>query len=289
MSKTTAALEALVAEVLASRAAEGGKPTARQRAAVDRAYARILRLIAPRIRHFTRQYGLLGFAEDAEQVAAIAVHRAIEAYDPEKAQFTTFVNWQIRGEMQSLRFRLMTDQRQSAKAVTATTVSIHQVVGGSEGEETSLETLIEDEDALDAVEAGASDYLAGRAARQLVDAFIQNQRADALQQLKKRPRPKHFVPANPHAPRPVFKLDLIDPAELQGLEQRLRRDREIVEARVLELAEPAGEVDDGVTKERVRQIGKRAAKSMAELAQSNPRFRIMADYRRTARQVAEAA
>ena len=288
MSKTTAALEALVAEVLAVRPAASERSTPRQRAAVDRAYARILRLIAPRIRHFTRQYGLLAHAEDAEQVAAIAVHRAIEAYDPEKAQFTTFVNWQIRGEMQSLRFRLMTDQRQSAKAVAATTVSIHQVVGGGDGEEISLETLIEDEDALDGVEAGASDYLAARAARQLVDVFIQSQRADALEQLKKRPKPKHFVPANPQAPRPVFKLDLIDPAELSGLEQRLRRDREIVEARVLELAEPAGE-EDGVTKERVRQIGKRAARDMAELARNHPRFRIMADYRAPSRAMAEAA
>jgi hypothetical protein len=56
-------------------------------------------------------------------------------YDPTKAQFTTFVNWQIRGELQSLRFRLMTDQRPSAKKVEATTVSLHQTTAGAEGEE----------------------------------------------------------------------------------------------------------------------------------------------------------
>ncbi|NWN23219.1 sigma-70 family RNA polymerase sigma factor, partial [Escherichia coli] len=77
-------------------------------------------LIAPRIRHFVRQYGLTAHWEDAEQCCAIAVHRAIETYDPAKAQFTTFVNWQIRGELQSLRFRLMTDQRPSARKVEAT-------------------------------------------------------------------------------------------------------------------------------------------------------------------------
>ncbi|WP_204348458.1 sigma factor, partial [Klebsiella pneumoniae] len=74
-----------------------------QRVAVDRAFAQILKLIAPRIRHFVRQYGLTAHWEDAEQCCAIAVHRAIESYDPAKAQFTTFVNWQIRGELQSLR------------------------------------------------------------------------------------------------------------------------------------------------------------------------------------------
>src|SRR5438094_7508284 len=108
MSKITAALEAAVATVIANTPADPGRPTARQRAMVDRAFAQILKLIAPRIRHFARQYGLMAHWEDAEQCCAIAVHRAIQAYEPAKAQFTTFVNWQIRGELQSLRFRLMT-------------------------------------------------------------------------------------------------------------------------------------------------------------------------------------
>nr|WP_275887922.1 MULTISPECIES: hypothetical protein [Sphingomonas] len=30
--------------------------------------------------------------------------RLFISYDPTKAQFTTFMNWQIRGELQSLRF-----------------------------------------------------------------------------------------------------------------------------------------------------------------------------------------
>lgn len=36
--------------------------------------------------------------------------------------------------------------------------------------------------------------------------------------------------------------------------------------------------DPGITKERIRQIGKRASKVMAELAVSNPKFAVMADY-----------
>ncbi|NWP75035.1 sigma-70 family RNA polymerase sigma factor, partial [Escherichia coli] len=91
---------------------------------------------------------------------AIAVHRAIESYDPAKAQFTTFVNWQIRGELQSLRFRLMTDQRPSARKVEATTVSLSALATSPDGDEVSPEAMIEDEDAVARTEAGASDYLA---------------------------------------------------------------------------------------------------------------------------------
>ena len=59
MSKITAALEAAVATVIAATPAEGERQTNRQRVESERACATILKLIAPRIRHFSRQYGLL--------------------------------------------------------------------------------------------------------------------------------------------------------------------------------------------------------------------------------------
>ncbi len=285
MSKTTAALEGLVANVIANRADAGGKQTPRQRLNTDRSFAAILKLIAPRIRHFIRQYGLVAHWEDAEQACAIAVHRAIEAYEPEKAQFTTFVNWQIRGELQSLRFRLMTDQRSSAKKVEATTVSIHSVSQGTGGEEGSLEALMEDEDALARVEAAASDYLAEAATGALIDQYIEHLRKVGIEQLKKRPRAKRAI-ANQPAPagemvpfRP--RLRGIDPEELEKLEQKLARNREIVERRVFDAA-TLDELSAGtsLTKERIRQITKRAAKSIGELAAADPRFAIMAEYRK---------
>src|SRR3569833_295240 len=144
--------------------------TARERANVDKAFATTLKLIAPRIRHFIRQYGLTAHWDDAEQACAIGVHRAIQAYDPEKAQFTTFVNWQLRGELQGLRFRLMTDQRSSAKKVEATTVSLSSLAT-SDGEDMSFEGLIEDEDALDLFEAAASDYLAQQTTKTQIDRY----------------------------------------------------------------------------------------------------------------------
>ncbi|WP_204260710.1 hypothetical protein, partial [Stenotrophomonas maltophilia] len=82
----TIALEAAVATVLENLPKDAAQ-TNRQRVAVDRAFAQILKLIAPRIRHFVRQYGLTAHWEDSEQCCAIAVHRAIESYDPAKAQF----------------------------------------------------------------------------------------------------------------------------------------------------------------------------------------------------------
>ncbi|QAY77283.1 sigma factor [Sphingosinicella sp. BN140058] len=285
MSKTTIALEALVADVIANRAAEGAKQTARQRLNTDRAFASILKLIAPRIRHFIRQYGLVAHWEDAEQAAAIAVHRAIEAYDPEKAQFTTFVNWQIRGEMQSLRFRLMTDQRSSAKKVEALTVSLQDLGRSQDGEDMAFEATIEDEDALDATEAAASDYLAQNATGALIDEYIEHLRAVGIEQLKKRPRAKKAIANQPGdindqipSRRPRFRE--VDPVELAKLEEKLTRNREIVERRVFDTGTlDALGLDTGLTKERVRQITKRAAKTMGELVASSAKFQVMADYK----------
>ena len=274
MSKTTAALEAAVAELIAVRPPDGAAPTARQRLATDRIFARLLRLLAPRFRHFIRQYGLGNHWDDAEQCCAIAVHRAVEAYDPEKAQFTTFVNWQIRGELQSLRFRLMTDQRPSAQKVSATTVSLHGLTAGDDGEETSLEALIEDEDALERTERMASDYLARAAAQCLIEEFVRKGRHAALETLRRK-QPKRALAK---AQKAGERADL-DPLALDSLEARLERDREILESRVFgELADYDAPEGSGLNREQVRQIGKRAAKVMAELTEVHPRFRLMADY-----------
>ncbi|MDP5280335.1 sigma factor-like helix-turn-helix DNA-binding protein [Sphingomonas sp. DG1-23] len=283
MSKITIALEAAVATVIENTPADGNRSN-RQRVYVDRAFAQILKLIAPRIRHFIRQYGLVAHWDDAEQCCAIAVHRAIEAYDPAKAQFTTFVNWQIRGELQSLRFRLMTDQRPSAKKVEATTVSLNALSTSADGEEMSPETLIEDEDALARTEAAASDYLADGAITSLVDAYVDHLRKVGIEALRRRPRPKREEAAlRREGPRLRTATYGIDPAELEKLEAKLARDRDIVVRRVFQ----ASTLDDlsletGVTKERVRQITKRAAKTLAEIAAADPRFAVMAEYDRPA-------
>jgi hypothetical protein len=56
-----------------------------------------MELLGSRIYHFTRVYGLMDMQDDARQACAIGVHRAIAAYDPGQACFTTFVMWQLRG------------------------------------------------------------------------------------------------------------------------------------------------------------------------------------------------
>lgn len=287
MSKTTTALEAAVSIVIENTPKTDAVASARQRATVDRAFVSILKLIAPRIRHFIRQYGLAGHWDDAEQCCAIAVHRAIQGYDPEKAMFTTFVNWQIRGELQSLRFRLMTDQRPSAKKVDATTISLHAVAAGTDGEEATIGSIIEDEGALARTEAAASDYLAHAATQSLVREYIDHQRSAGMEQLRKRPRPKRVASvavSDPTAtpPRPV-RTSGVCPLEIEKLEQKLGRDREIVERRVFD----ATTLDElgagiGITKERVRQITKRASRAIGELAATHPRFAVMAEYRKPA-------
>ncbi|TCM17709.1 RNA polymerase sigma-32 factor [Novosphingobium sp. PhB165] len=293
MSKITIALESAVASVKANTAPEGEAPSARQRAGVDRAFAHILRLIAPRIRHFIRQYGLTAHWDDAEQACAIAVHRAIQAYDPEKAQFTTFVNWQIRGELQSLRFRLMTDQRPSAKKVEAVTVSLDAIGSGEDGEEISIVASIEDEEALGRTEAAASDYLAREAMLSLTDSYIEHLRKLGVDRLRRQARPKKARKGTEEAEaaegsgerqaRRVWRAENapIDPADLAELEERLLHNRMVVENRLFDLV-PGDIFEDesGLLRERARQIAKRAARTMCELAGLDPRFAMMAEYGR---------
>jgi RNA polymerase sigma-32 factor len=266
MSRITLELEAAVQTVLDTSLPPDRPASPRQRATVDRAFATILRLIAPRIRHFIRQYGLVAHWEDAEQCCAIAVHRAIQSYDPAKAQFTTFVNWQIRGELQGLRFRLMVDQRPSARKVSATTVSMHGISSSIDGEDMSLESVLEDENAVYNTESAASDYLARAATTALVDAFIAEARRTGIEQIRARPRPKR-------APRQSLRPHGIEPAELEKLDEKLARDREIIENRMFETSP----IEDAtITRERARQITRRAAQGIADLAARDPRFAIMA-------------
>lgn len=284
MSKITIALEAAVATVLEHTPKEGERQTARQRANVDRAFATILKLITPRIRHFIRQYGLVAHWDDAEQCCAIGVHRAIQTYDPTRAQFTTLVNWQLRGELQSLRFRLMTDQRASAKKVDAKTVSLHAGTSGPDGEETSLEAMIEDENAWEATESGASDYLAKRAATALIDEYVTQSHNLGVEKLRKRPQAKRLSPERASA-QPALRtaLSRLDPVEVRKLDEKLARDRDILERRVFGEAtlDEVG-VETGITKEQIRQICKRATKGLAGLASTHSRFSIMAEYGITA-------
>lgn len=278
MSKTTELLEAAVAGVIANRFSEGERPGARQRLAADRAFASVMKIIAPRIRHFIRQYGLVHHREDAEQVCAIGVHRAIEAYDPDKAMFTTFVNWQIRGELQALRFRLMDDQRASAKKVGAITISLHGVEYGPEGEEMPLEALIEDEAAASRTEACAADHMVARLSEALLDEYVRHLWSIGMAQLKRKARDANSIARRKNSAASLAKYahsgdERIDPDELRKLEERINRDRDIVSRHLFGNEEDGeAEGDQGLTRERIRQITRRAARLIGELAADNPRF-----------------
>ena len=136
---------------------------ARRGIRIDRHFDALLRLIGPRVRHFTRAYGLLDHAEDARQACAIGLLRAIEVYDPARASFTTLLNWQLRGELQALRFRLREDRRESARRVRAKTLSLDALLA-EEGEG----DWARDDASLDRAETAASDALAWRACDRLL-------------------------------------------------------------------------------------------------------------------------
>ena len=150
------ALERQVAAVRhAQRLAEGG-----HHFALDHAFERLVGLLGPRIHHLIRRYHLTDMLEDAEQVCAIAVHRALDSYDSKRSSFSTHVTWQLRGELQSLRHRVRLDQRRSAKSAGIRTVALE--AQGRTGRDDGAEPMFEiiDNIALDRVEAGASDAMA---------------------------------------------------------------------------------------------------------------------------------
>lgn len=170
MSAKSDALEDAVTDYIQARAALDCGPGARARAAADRAFARLAALAAPRIRYFTLRYGLADVAEDAAQVCAIALHRAAERYDPARARFTTFVNWQLRAELQALRHRLHGDQRCAGRRYVTATLSLDAV------NDDGADDWLVDPAAESATEQGAADMLATLVADRLVSDWAERRR-----------------------------------------------------------------------------------------------------------------
>ncbi len=171
MSAKSDALEVAVTDYIQARTALDAAPGARARALADRNFARLAMLAAPRVRYFTRTYGLTDVAEDAEQVCAIALHRAAERYDPSRARFTTYVNWQFRAELQALRHRLHGDQRCAGRRHVNATLSLDAL------SEDGVENWLVDPAAEMATEQGAADSLATRLADRLVSDWAARRRA----------------------------------------------------------------------------------------------------------------
>lgn len=162
MSAKSDALETAVADYIRARTELDAGPGAGKRAATDRAFARLAALAAPRIRYFTRNYGLADVADDAAQVCAIALHRAAEHYDPARARFTTYVNWQFRAELQALRHRLHGDQRCAGRRRVMAMLSLEAL------QDEGMDEWLADPAAEEAVERGAADGLARLTADRLV-------------------------------------------------------------------------------------------------------------------------
>lgn len=272
--------DSLEAAVAAYRdLAQNKDDSARHRIMTDRAFAGIIRRLEPRIRYFIRQYGLTDHDDDARQCCAIAAMRALDGYDSDKAGFATFVSWQMRGELQALRFRLRTDQRSSARKAGASTQSLEALAeqGGS-----AFEAWLADADAVDRVEAHAADHMAARFARRLIDQHMDSLHHAGLAQLAARPRAAarpQRVRRDPLSHLPAYvraKPGTIDPRDLAKFEARLARDRAVITAFFMgegDAAEPA--LPSGITRERSRQIARDAARNMAQLVQSDERLNAL--------------
>lgn len=174
MSANSDALETAVTGYIQARTALDAAPGARARMRADRAFARLAALAAPRIRYFTRRYGLADVADDAAQVCAIALHRAAERYDPARARFTTYVNWQLRAELQALNLRLHGDRRSAGRRHVTATLSLDALQADG------ADDWLIDPGAETATEQLAADGLAMRAADRLVAGWATRRRVTLL-------------------------------------------------------------------------------------------------------------
>jgi RNA polymerase sigma-32 factor len=79
MSAKSDAIETAVTDYIQARTALDAAPGVQARVLADRAFARLAALVAPRIRYFTRSYGLAGLvAEKALVHAQLRVNDAAE-------------------------------------------------------------------------------------------------------------------------------------------------------------------------------------------------------------------
>ena len=233
MSAHSDAMEREVAAIIAineGATGAGRSRTLRENIAVDRHFSQLMIILGGRIRHFTKVYGLTDMRDDAQQACAIAIHRAIESYDPEQARFTTFVTWQLRGELQGLRHRVRLDQRESAKRMGARTVSLEQHNAGTELKAFTFH----DENAQERTEAGASQLMAARCANALLDEWEQAMRA----------RDKRHASL--------------------ALNAKLAFERGIVTRFLTDTPEP--QEDDTLTGEQKRQVTRRVLRHCSQLA-----------------------
>lgn len=165
MSAISDRLEAQVVRLARMQASQGGSSQLRY----DREFGALFGLLHSRIGYLIGQYGLSDMRDDAEQVCAIAIHRALASYDPRKAQFTTHVTWLIRGELQSLRHRVRLDQRKSARTAGIRTLSLEALtMPDGDGASPAAPFEIVDERAEKVMQSSIANVMARRSLARLM-------------------------------------------------------------------------------------------------------------------------
>lgn len=159
-SKLARALEAEVQSIRSLRDAMGRTRGSSRSYAhrINQHYGRLFVLLEPTILRLSRRYGLIHLADDARQACRIGIFRAVCEWDAGRASFMTLVHWQMRGELQSLRHRMMPDRRQGARSAGVRVVSMQR----NDGTERTELHSIPDEAALSMSESGAGKVMARR-------------------------------------------------------------------------------------------------------------------------------
>lgn len=164
-------LEALARLAIANDSRRIENVNASTRKIFNEAFAGLLKLLGPRIKHMIIRWGLSQLHDDAMQAAHIGVFKALETFDPAIAQFSTHVNFRLQAQMKDLRFHMFRDERSDALKVGARTISADAPVSADgEGAGTIIDE-VEAEGALEATEASVATLLSERLLQRLLEHF----------------------------------------------------------------------------------------------------------------------
>lgn len=137
----------------------------------------MLRILKPSLHRLTsRKHMTVALRDEIEQHAAIAITRAIEDWDSEKATFSTYVHWKIMAELQTLQWVEFPERRKLMLQQPLRFLELDRPMRGSEGDDdfTLGQTLISANGEED-VESNAREHIAMHCFERVFSHYISKQ------------------------------------------------------------------------------------------------------------------
>lgn len=192
----------------------------------------MLRILRPSLHRMTARKNMVSTQrEDVEQHAAIAIMKALENWDPQKATFSTHVHWQIRAELQALQWFEHPERRKLVLQQPLRFLELDRPYPSPEGHDSvTLADTLTAANAVEDVESSARRHIAMHYFERVFSNHI------VKQMISSRAKSN-------------------DQEEIEKKQSLLMRNRWIYICKVLHMEDPKKIAErHGISRERVRQI-----------------------------------